>query len=187
MRTISICSAVGLCLSGSRPAAPPRARRLSRAGFLAAGERDEVVARQQAVAAELRPRIDLREQLAVMGEEVRAAVDAKTLADWGGRPPARIFPGARVVALVLACAAVTTLALFLAHLLDIRAFLAVILAEIGYNLAVREAVQKVIGAGSAPAARELRLLVLLLERLERERFTSPRRWSRCSARSRTAG
>ena len=140
--------------------------------ILAPAEREEILARQQAVA-ELRPRVDLREELAIMGEEVRAAVDAKTLAEWGERPRVRFFSGARVVAFALACAALATFALYLAHLLDIRVFLAVILAEIGYNLAVREAVLRVTGAVSLPA-RELRLLTLLLERLEREQFTSPR-------------
>lgn len=140
--------------------------------ILAPAEREEVVARQQAIA-ELRPRMDLREELAIMGEEVRAAVDAKTLAEWGERPRVRFFSGARVVAFALACAALATFALYLAHVLDIRVFLAVILAEIGYNLAVRESVQRVTGAVSLPA-RELRLLTLLLERLEREHFTSPR-------------
>jgi hypothetical protein len=85
----------------------------------------------------------------------------------------RFFAGARIVAFVLAAAAVTTFALFLAHMLDIRVFLAVILAEIGYNLAVRDGVRNVISAVSLPS-RELRLLVLLLDRLQREQFTSPR-------------
>ncbi len=102
--------------------------------ILAPGEREGVLARQQAVA-ELRPRVDLREELAVMGEEIRSAVDAKTLAGWSGRPPVRFFRGARVIAFTLACAAVATFALFLAHVLDLRAFLIVILAEIGYSMA----------------------------------------------------
>ena len=54
--------------------------------LLAPGDRDEVLARQQAVA-ELRPRVDLREELALMGEDIRAAVDAKSLAKWGEQPP----------------------------------------------------------------------------------------------------
>jgi MutS-like protein len=140
--------------------------------ILAPAEREEAVARQQAIE-ELRRRLDLREELAIMGEEVRAAVDAKALTEWGGRPPVRFFSGARVIAFALGCAALAAFALYLAHVLDIRAFLAVILAEIGCNLAVREAVQRVVGAVSLPA-RELRLLTLLLERLEREPFSSPR-------------
>ena len=51
---------------------------------LAPGEREEVAARQEAVA-ELGPRVDLREQIALMGEDGRAAVDARGLSAWGRR------------------------------------------------------------------------------------------------------
>ena len=69
--------------------------------LLGPGEREEVAARQEAVA-ELRPRIDLREEIALMGEDVRAAVDARGLPKWGTAPAVRFFAGARVVAPVLA-------------------------------------------------------------------------------------
>jgi len=44
-----------------------------------------VRARQEAVS-ELRPRVDLREDLAVMAEESRTAVDPVSLAAWGEAP-----------------------------------------------------------------------------------------------------
>jgi hypothetical protein len=140
--------------------------------ILAPSDREEVLARQQAVS-ELRPRVDLREEMALMGEDVRAAVDAKDLTEWGNQPPAPFFPGARVIAFALACAAVSTLGLFLAHQMSIRPFLLVILAEIGFNMAVRGGVLRVLAGASTPA-RELHLLGLLLQRLEGEPFTSPR-------------
>ena len=140
--------------------------------LLAPGERDEVVARQDAVA-ELRPRAGLREEFALMGEDIRAAVDAKTLTDWGTAPPAPFFKGARPIAILLASAAVITFALFLAHVLNLIPFLIVVLIEMGFNLAIRDAMRPVAESASAPA-RELRLLALLLERLEGEPFSSPR-------------
>lgn len=140
--------------------------------LLATGDRDEVLARQEAVA-ELRPRVDLREELALMGEDIRAAVDDQALTAWGNQPPVHFFRGARVLAFALACAAVATLILFLAHVVSLRPFLFVILAELVYNFAVRDAVRRV-AAGISTPARELRLLGLLLDRLEREPFTSPR-------------
>ncbi len=140
--------------------------------LLAPGERGQVIARQQAVA-ELRPRADLREELALMGEDIRAAVDARTLAEWGRQPPVSVFPGARAVAFGLCGAAAITFALFLAHLWSLRPFLIVMLAEIVYGFAVRDAIRRVTAAVSTPA-RELELIGLLLERLERETFTSPR-------------
>jgi hypothetical protein len=140
--------------------------------LLAPGEREEVAARQEAVA-ELRPLIDLREEIALMGEDIRAAVDARGLAKWGTAPPVRFFKGARVIAPVLACAAVATLAGFFAQLFPIAPFLVVVLVEMIFSFALRPSVGQVTEAVSAPA-HELRMLALLLERLENERFASAR-------------
>ncbi len=79
--------------------------------------------------AELRPRIDLREEIALMGEDVRSAVDARGLAKWGTAPAVPFFPGARIVAPILAVVAVATLAGFFAHRITGLPFLAALLAE----------------------------------------------------------
>ena len=139
--------------------------------LLAPGEPAEVRARQEAVA-ELRPRLDLREEIALMGEDIRAAIDDRAMAVWGEQPPRRFFPGARLVALGLAFAAVATLVLLLAQQVSARPLLVVILAELIFGLIVRDAVRGVVAAASTPA-RELRLLGLLLERLERELLVAP--------------
>lgn len=139
--------------------------------LLAAGEREEVLARQQSVD-ELRTRIDLREELALMGEDIRAAIDSTALTQWGSQPPVRFFPGARVVAFALAVLCVATLALWLAHVLPLTGFLVVLLVEMGFSMTIRKSVQRVTASVSAPG-RELRLLVLLLDRLEREKFLTP--------------
>ena len=140
--------------------------------LLAPGERNEVMARQASVT-ELRPRVDLREEFALMGDDIRAAVDAKALAEWGSAPPAPFFPGARVIAPVLAAAALVTFGLFLAHVVNLVPFLIVVLIEMGFNMAVRDAMRQVAESFGAPA-RELRLLSLLLARLEREPLSSQR-------------
>jgi hypothetical protein len=140
--------------------------------LLGPGERGEVAARQEAVM-ELRPRVDLREEIALMGEDVQAAVDARGLAAWGMAPPVHFFTGARLIAPLLACAAVTTLAAFFAQRLSVVPFLFVVLAEMIFTFPLRPKTSKVAEAVSAPA-HELRMLALLLERLEREPFTSPR-------------
>jgi hypothetical protein len=141
--------------------------------LLAPGEREEVAARQEAVA-ELRPLIDLREKIALMGEDIRAAVDARGLAKWRTAPPVRFFKGARVVAPVLACAAMVTLGVFFAQRFTLAPFLIVVLAEMMLGVFVlRPAVRQVAEAVSAPA-HELGMLSLLLERLENENFTSSR-------------
>jgi hypothetical protein len=139
--------------------------------LLAPSEPAEVRARQEAVE-ELRPRLDLREEIALMGEDIRAAIDDRAMAVWGEQAPRRFFPGARWVALGLAFAAVVTLVLFLAQQISARPLLVVILAELIFGLIVRDAVRSVVAAVSTPA-RELRLLGLLLERLERELLVAP--------------
>ncbi len=133
----------------------------------------EIVIARQAAVAELRGRLDLREDIALMGEDIRTAIDDQAMKTWGEQPPVRFFPGARWVALALACGAVLTFGLFLAQVLSLRPFLAVVLAELIFGLAVREAVRRVAVLVSTPA-RELKLVRLLLERLEKEQFTAPR-------------
>ena len=76
-------------LSTSRTAA---GERFLAGWLLAPGDRDDVTARQGAVE-ELRPRIDLREDIAVMGEEIRAAADDRVLKEWGEQPPVRFLRG----------------------------------------------------------------------------------------------
>jgi len=139
--------------------------------LLGPGQLDAVKARQQAVE-ELRSRVDLREELALMGDDIRAAVDASDIAKWGTEPPVHFFAGARAIALVLAVAAFSTFGLFLAHVISLTPFLVVVLIELGFNFATRVSVSRIEGSVQMPA-RELRLLRLLLERLEAEPFTSP--------------
>jgi hypothetical protein len=140
--------------------------------LLAPGDSKEVIARQASVE-ELRERVDLREELALMGEDIRAAVDAKALGQWGGQPPVEFFRGARVAAVALAALAVLTLALFFAHVVNLAPFLVVLLGELILNLTIRDSVGRVTAAVSTPA-QELFLLGLLFERLEREPVQSPR-------------
>ena len=140
--------------------------------LLQPGEREEVAARQEAVA-ELRPRTDLREEIALMGEDIRAAVDARGLAQWGAAPPIHFFTGARLLAPVLAGAALVTLGGFFAQRLSLTPFLIVVLAEMIFSFSIRPKVGEVSEAVSAPAY-ELRMLALLLERLEEEQFASAR-------------
>ena len=73
--------------------------RLLAGWLLAPGEPQDVAARQEAVK-ELRPAVDLREDLALMGEDLRAALDDRKLGTWGTEPPVVFFAGARWIALV---------------------------------------------------------------------------------------
>ena len=140
--------------------------------LLSPGEREAVLARQEAVA-ELRPRIDLREEIALMGEDIRAAVDARVLASWGVARPVRFFNGARIAAPALVLAVLASLAGFLGHQITGLPFLGSILAEMLFCFLLRDGVEQVKESVTAPA-HELRMLALLLKRLEREPFSSAR-------------
>jgi len=139
--------------------------------LLAPAEPAAARARQEAVA-ELRDRLDLREEIALMGEDVRAAIDDRAMRAWGELPAVSFFAGARWLALALSCAAVAALGLFLAQILDARSLLAVVLAELMLGMAVRAGVQSVLASSSTPAG-ELKLLGVLLARIEVESFTAP--------------
>ena len=88
-----------------------------------------------------------------MGEDIRTAIDDQAMKTWGERPAVRFFPGARWVALALACAALTTFVLFLSQVLSLRPFLAVVLAELIFGLVVRDSVRSVATLVSTPAPR----------------------------------
>jgi len=140
--------------------------------LLAPGDAKEVIARQASVE-ELRGRADLREELALIGEDIRAAVDAKVLGQWGVQEPSYFFPGARIVAPTLACAAAATLGLYFAHVISLLPFLVIALGEIIFTFVTRASVLRVNASVTTPA-RELGLLASLLKRLEIEPFESER-------------
>jgi len=157
------------------------------ARWLMSPARPETVrARNQAVD-ELRPRLDLREDLAVVGEEARTGVDSVSLAAWGETPAAMANPNLRLIMWLLtvlgvigfAALAVWTIALggFL-HLspgLDhsARDVAAVVLLVNLLFLHRHKAATTAVIARVEEAAHELALLSEVLFRLEREQFQSP--------------
>ncbi len=155
-------------LSTARTAA---GERILAGWLLAPGDLETVQARQAAVA-ELANQIDLREQIALLGDEVRAAADDHALKRWGELPPVNFFPGARVLALALAATAVAALALFVAGICTLRPFLGVLAAQIAFGFATRTQVLKIAGTVGTPA-QELDLLARMLELMEAQRFSSP--------------
>lgn len=142
------------------------------AWLLAPGDRETALERQRAVA-ELRPGLDLREDIALLGEEVRAGIHAEALEAWGSAPRVEFPAGARLLAFALGCASLLAFAGFMAHLFGARPFLVLLLADFAAIYWLRAGVAAVSEAVEAPA-HDLALLALLLERLERETFESSR-------------
>jgi hypothetical protein len=154
-----------LCTTRTRPGE----ERLA-AWLQAPADPAEVRARQRAVA-ELAPRLDLREALAVLGEDVRATVDAEGLARWGRAPPAL----RRTAGAAAALSAATSVAAAAAWALGAGPlpFLAAVLAAATLRRVLRAPLARVFASLDRPSA-ELAVLSLLLSRLEHERFIDPR-------------
>ena len=139
--------------------------------LLSPGEPKEVAERQLSVK-ELRPGVDLREEIALMGDDLRAALDDSRLGAWGTEPAVNFFLGARWIALVLSIAAVVTAITVMLEWTSLAPFLFVVLGELIFMMATHKAASQVAESVGTPA-HELRLIALLLERLEREPFSSP--------------
>lgn len=131
----------------------------------------EINARQQAVD-DLRARLDLREDLALLGEEVRTGVHHAELAEWGATPSNFTSRAVQLTAVVLGLLTVTAVVLWFAYDLRPVAFAALI-AETIFLMFVRRAVAHTISAVEHPC-HDLKLLAQLLARFEQEQFTSLR-------------
>jgi hypothetical protein len=152
--------------------------------LLAPAEPATLLERNQAVE-ELRPRLDLREDLAVLAEEAHSGVDPAALAAWGESPAildrstrmwTRVFTGVGVCAL----AAMLTAGLDVAGvhvppsiaIASRYVFLAGLLANGFFLQRNGKAVDAVVAAVDK-AAHQLGLIAAVLARLEREQFQSP--------------
>lgn len=142
------------------------------AWLLAPAHPSEIRARQDAIR-ELRPLVDLREDLSLVGADVRAGVHPVSLAAWGTAPAALSSMVVRGAAGLLALAGVATLSLWGAGVMGPMPFLATAAVDLALTLPLRARVRRVTGDVDV-AGPELALLADILSRLERERFSSPR-------------
>ena len=131
----------------------------------------QVRSRQESVA-ELCPRLDLREDLGLLGAEVRAGIDPDALAEWGRAP--RVFRGwlVPVSASLLALLGVATLWLWLGYGVSLTLFLFVLCLDLGFLKLLRRRLHPVFEALES-RTHDLVLLASLLARLESEPFTAP--------------
>jgi hypothetical protein len=139
--------------------------------LLAPAPADDVRGRQEAIA-ELRDAVQLREDLALLGEDVRAGVHVDLLTAWAEQPGVHFFRGARMVGLLIAAASLFTFIGFMAHLFTLRPFLIAVVAAIVAGMALRRGTMSVTAAVDT-AAHDLQILSLILERIEREQFSAP--------------
>jgi hypothetical protein len=131
----------------------------------------EILVRQSAIL-ELTPLLDLREALALAGEDVRAGVEGELLVAWAEAARALRPKWMRAVAVLLTIATIAALAwLFTAR--DGLPLEIAIFVQILAGWTMRRPILRTLHAADRPA-RDLDILSHILEVLERATFTSAR-------------
>jgi hypothetical protein len=126
---------------------------------------------RQAALTDLRARLDLREELALLGAEAATGVHPRLLLSWAETPNELDRAWLLPAALALPVLAIAT-AIFWA-LVEVRwPFYLVLLLEAGFLYALRSSIKKILQE-SERAFEDLGLFAALLRRLEREQFGAP--------------
>lgn len=143
------------------------------AGWLLAPAAAGEIRERQAAVEELRDRLDLRENLSLLGEDVRSHLDPSALIRWGqsgaapsGNAPRFLAFGATLVSLVALCALIFTGAGAIPLVLALT-------LQAGVALSLRHRVAPSLRSANA-ATRDLALLSDLLGQIEQEPVTSPK-------------
>ncbi len=142
------------------------------AAWLLAGASPEVILDRQAAVAELRPKLDLREDVALLGGEVGTGTAFEGLAEWGAEPRRLDSTAARVAAAVLSVLALPALFGWLVFQIGMIPLLIVAALEGALALFYLKRVRSVLATVERRSG-ELEHLSDLLARLEREPFHSP--------------
>jgi hypothetical protein len=132
----------------------------------------EIKARQDAVA-EMRPRLDLREDIALLSAGVPEGINLDALAAWGAAPRVFLSSWGRILAVGLATLAVAALIGWSELGIGISPFLVAVFLESLFAMRLRARVKAVLD----PVERrghDLLLLSGLLARVEQEPFTAAR-------------
>ncbi len=127
---------------------------------------------RQAAVAELAPRLALREELALLGGDLRGKIQPGALAAWGETPARLPSQNRRWIAGGLAAATVLAGGVWALGLGAIPFYVCVALGRV-FDWPLRGPVKSVVRDLDGPL-RDLSLLSEMLARLEREAFQSPR-------------
>jgi MutS domain V len=133
----------------------------------------EILERQQSVE-ELRPRLDLREDVALLGAEVNAGAHPEELTAWAAREPvftARQTRWLQLVALLIGLFSAVAVVMWLGFGYRKTAMVALMI-EATFLFLYRAQIGRVVAEVERPG-RELALLAEILGRLEQERFAAP--------------
>lgn len=139
--------------------------------LLAPAPAAEVRRRQEAVE-DLRGRLDLRETIALLGEDVRGVVDPAALVAWAESPPWQPRPFERALAIVLPALTCVALAAWDLEWAGPVPVIVATVAQVAFALRLRPKVLPVLRHAAQPAVH-LALLADLLGELERTSFAAP--------------
>ncbi|HYL61577.1 MAG TPA: mismatch repair protein [Candidatus Methylomirabilis sp.] len=142
------------------------------ANWLCEGADVDVIRERQREVQELRTKLDLRESLAVIGEDLRARVNPESLVEWAEKKPALPGGAMRVVTAALALAAAAAIVYYLAAV-EVWPLASVLAVESGILVWLRKKAHAVT-EGVDCNAEGLLLFSEILAQLEREPFDSPR-------------
>ena len=143
------------------------------AAWLKAPAAPDVVRSRQAAVAELAPRLDLREELAVLGPDIARSVRTHDLLAWAAEPPHLSATWPRIVLPLIAAVSTGFIIQWiwtgeppdwLVPALAVQGFLAFRFRHAAHHVA----------HGVEEREQELRVLATLIERLDREVVSSPR-------------
>ena len=132
----------------------------------------ERIRERHEAAVELRDQVDLREDLAVLGEDARVGVHPTELVPWAEAPNRLTWPPLRTLATVLACLFLGGLAVWF-YKGTITPMLLVVLIEGVVVYRVRKAMEEALD-GAEQALRDMDLLSGVLARVEQHEFRSAR-------------
>ena len=127
---------------------------------------EQVKLRQEAID-ELAPRVDLREEMALIGEEVQAGLHADKVSQWGLGPPVHFPPGLHIWASLLSAGTLLSLIGYFGGWTGRIPLLVLVLIQMGVSLALRSRVKPVVEGVELPS-HDLELLSGMLGRIERE-------------------
>ena len=132
---------------------------------------EELTRRHEAVR-ELIPRLDLREELALLGEDVRSGLHAPGCSGGASRPAEAVAPAHRILAAALSLGLLATFSGFMLQFWGKAPVLLFVLGELALFTAMRARLARILGAVEMPA-HDLGVLAGLIGRVESEEFTAP--------------
>ena len=132
----------------------------------------EVVLLRQAAVSELCFQLDLREEIALLAQDVRSDVSVESMRQWGSAPLVRLPGFLRPLAMALTIAGLAAVLCFFARLIPLWPLATILGCDFAIIFAFRRRVAQVLEPVGA-TARDIKVFSALVERLEHEQFTSP--------------